>query len=112
MPKQYAVLYARKYQSNQGEKTHWMHVGKAFDARNGGIDVILHVMPPFNGNGEARILIREENEADQRDQGQPRGGAHQPAQRQQPQHRDVRYRQGDVPPMPGGDEGGDDNIPF
>lgn len=126
MAKQYAVLYARKYQSNQGEKTHWMHVGKAFDARNGGFDVVLHVMPPFNANGEARILIREEDQADQRDQGPPRGGQHaqsyQQPQRggyggqQRPQHRETSYRQpADVPPMPGGEDdqgGAEENIPF
>lgn len=130
MTKQYSVLYARKYQSNQGEKTHWMHVGKAFDSRNGGLDVVLHVMPFPGQTGEVRILIREEDEADRRDQGPPRGGAHSPSYQQpqrggygpqsgsqgRPQHRETSYRQpADVPPMPGGDDdqgGADGEIPF
>ncbi len=107
--RQYDVLYPRRYSVSGQEKTHWMNVGKAFDARNGGIDVVLYVIPPPVADGTGyRFLIREEDRERQQ-QHQARG----------PQHRERGSFQGgsygpqrgaaEHVPMPGGD---DDNIPF
>lgn len=114
MPKQYEVLYPRPYQSAQGEQTHWMHIGKAFEAKGGGLDVILYVLPPPDANGKGyRVLVREElpERQQQRQQQRTQGGP--------PQHRDRGSFQGggygpqrggqDEVPMPGGDT---DDIPF
>lgn len=106
MPKQYEVLYPRPYQSAQGEQTHWMHIGKAFEAKNGGFDVILYVLPPPDQNGKGyRVLIREELPKPQR----PQAGGYQAA----PQHRE-RGPQGGYGPQRGGqdDVGDTDDIPF
>lgn len=114
MPKQYEVLYPRPYQSAQGEQTHWMHIGKAFEAKSGGFDVILYVLPPPDQNGKGyRVLIREElpERAQERQQ---RGGARYAAAAQ---HRE-RGPQGGYGPQRGGQEqvpmpGDDgDDIPF
>lgn len=108
---QYTVLYPRKYVSQDGEKTHWMHVGKAFPAKGGGFDVILYVLPPPNEKNEYRVLIRQDDQDGQRPPDRRPGGP--------PQHRERSYGpqggygpqrgQHDDVPMPGGDE---DNIPF
>lgn len=111
----YTVIYPRKYQSQSGEQTHWMHIGVAFEAPNGaGMDVILHLMPPANEKGEMRLLIRKDDREGYYGPGEPRrggqGGQPQPSR---PQHRESRYggaaAQPEHVPMPGEDQ---DDIPF
>jgi hypothetical protein len=55
------VLYARKYQTREGEKTQWMEVGTAFQSERG-TDILLYVVPPPNERGEIRIMTRPYDE--------------------------------------------------
>jgi hypothetical protein len=123
MPKQYDLLYPRPYKTAQGEQTHWMNVGKAFEAKAGGFDILLYVMPPPNAEGVTRIIAREDT-GERRDgrpsqNQQPQQGRQGPPTGYAPQHRERGYQGGgygphrgpqEEVPMPGGDA--QDDIPF
>jgi hypothetical protein len=110
----YTVLYPRKYTSQAGEQTHWMHIGVAFESPKGdGMDVILYLTPPPDSSGQFRLMIRKDDREGYYGPGEPRrGGQPEQQQRRPPQHRERQYggaaAQQDVP-MPGEDE---DQIPF
>lgn len=106
--KTYDVIYGRRYWAGgKGgqEGMDWMRVGRAFETQ-GGVDVLLYVMPPADDKGEIRILVREPRERDER-------GARGPQQRAPQQYR-ARPREApseDPHPADQGEPGSDD-LPF
>jgi hypothetical protein len=93
------VTAARKYETKDGEKTHWVNVGRAVQWDDGNISIELHAVPVGNWfDGKLMLFPQDDN----KQQGQ-RQDRQRPARGQQ---REQSY--GDA--GTGGFD--DDSIPF
>ncbi len=112
----YTVIYGRKYQSQGGEKVHWMHIGNAWEApgETAGMDVVLHLVPPANDKGEIRFLVRLDDREGYYGPGEPRRGARRgEVSRDEPQRRSPEHRERTFGGAAGQDPEIDpDDIPF
>lgn len=110
------VITPRHYQKGRGgeARTQWLEIGSAWsNERQGGVDIVLHVLPIPDANGEVRILVRPIGSEARRDE----GGGRPPNQGRRDDYGPSGYESAHTPRGPAGDHhgpnaGDDDNIPF